>query len=259
MNAISVCLLSGGIDSTVAATALAQSGVRRITLLTLMYGQGAEAAERVQAARVADWLMDRFPHVTDHVVLDITGGARRQQGPVARSSLSQGFVGWRSPLSGWELAGYPSTRDEAFTLIAAAGAEARLRDFDDADAAEVILATNKDDVANFPDLSGENFTRHLQAILDKKLMPLRGKPVRIRLPLIDLSKAEVVQLGARIGAPLELTWSCYFGEPGRPCRACDQCRWRQKAFAAAGIRDRACEPVAPPAEKSTVDFAVSPL
>jgi 7-cyano-7-deazaguanine synthase len=239
MTNIIVCLLSGGIDSTVAATQACRVSDGQVYFLTIFYGQGAEKAERVHAPRVADWFLDRFPNAREHFVMDIGGRSRANKGAGegSQSSWSQGFVGWRSPRKGWEKAGYPSTRDEVFTLIAAAGAEARLRDNPDATSAEVIIATNADDLQNFPDLEASNFLGHLQQILDGKVMPQEGRPVRISMPLIDLTKAEVVALGKEIGAPLELTWSCYFGEPDKPCGECDQCKWRAAAFEDAGAVD----------------------
>jgi 7-cyano-7-deazaguanine synthase len=52
----------------------------------------------------------------------------------------------------------------------------------------------------------------------------------------------VIERGKAVGAPLHLTWSCYFGEPGAPCGSCDQCGWRNAAFRAAGIEDEALLP-----------------
>lgn len=61
--------------------------------------------------------------------------------------------------------------------------------------------------------------------------------MKIALPLIGLMKYEVIQKGIEISAPLELTWSCYFGKPGEPCYACDQCTWRADAFKKADVQD----------------------
>ena len=221
-----VCLLSGGIDSTVAAALAARDARNRVTLLSIYYGQGAEEAERVVSRRVGEWLVSHFPNVVDHEVLEIHG-------------TQQGFVGWRTPSRGWPQAGYPSTRDEVFALIAAAGLEARLCDVAETTEGEVVLATNADDVKNFSDIDPDTYRVDLNRVLARKVMPQAGKPMRISLPLIDKTKAEVVRLGVEIGAPLHLTWSCYFGEPEKPCGACDQCRWRRDAFAYAGLSDPA--------------------
>jgi 7-cyano-7-deazaguanine synthase len=246
---IVVVLLSGGIDSTVAATLKAKDDSNIVYLLSVLYGQGAEGAEKLQSRVVADWLLSKFQNVVEHFEIEMRGGVRASKTTLSdfdhspESRLRQvpvsGFVGWRQPVNSWPQAGYPSTRDETFTLMAAAGAEARLRDIEFAGSGQVILATNHDDVENFSDIRRETYEHHLNAILADKLIPQSGKPLRIELPLIELSKSQVVELGVRVGAPLHLTWSCYFGNSGSPCGTCDQCRWRLEAFRAAGLVDPA--------------------
>jgi 7-cyano-7-deazaguanine synthase len=245
---IIVVLLSGGIDSTVAATLKALDETNIVYLLSIYYGQGAEDAERIQSRKVADWLLSKFDNVVEHFEIEMRGASRANKAKVTRVGLSDlqlhrvpvsGFVGWRQPAAGWPQAGYPSTRDETFALMAAAGAEARLRDIEFAAEAQVVLATNKDDTENFADICKENYEHHLNAVLADKLIPQSGRPLLVNLPLIDLTKAQVVEQGIAIGAPLHLTWSCYFGSPGLPCEKCDQCRWRSNAFRAAGSHDLA--------------------
>lgn len=63
-----------------------------------------------------------------------------------------------------------------------------------------------------------------------------GAQVKIKTPLIDKSKKEIVELAKRLKAPLELTWSCYKGGK-RPCGVCDSCLLRTKGFKEAGILD----------------------
>jgi 7-cyano-7-deazaguanine synthase len=65
--------------------------------------------------------------------------------------------------------------------------------------------------------------------------------IRIRTPLIELTKAEIVRLAQDLGVPLELTHSCYDPDAsGRPCGACDSCLLRAKGFREAGMADPAC-------------------
>jgi 7-cyano-7-deazaguanine synthase len=56
--------------------------------------------------------------------------------------------------------------------------------------------------------------------------------------LIEMTKAQIIRLGLRLGVPYELTWSCYVGGR-RPCGSCDSCRFRAKGFRQAGIDDPA--------------------
>lgn len=238
----SIVLLSGGIDSTVAAVMKANEPTTLVHLLTVLYDQGAMDSERIYAYKVADWLLSNFVNVVEHFEITIGGSVRTHKSGVAIGGVPQqmaraeptGFVGWRRPGTPSEKAGYPSTRDEAFVLLAAAGAEARLRDLTFVQEAEIVLATNRDDLSNYDDIFFENYATHLTAILDRKHMALNGRPVKIDLPLIGLTKAEVVQRGLELGAPLEITWSCYFGTDETPCGYCDQCRWRSEAFKSLG-------------------------
>jgi 7-cyano-7-deazaguanine synthase len=65
---------------------------------------------------------------------------------------------------------------------------------------------------------------------------VEGRPVQIRTPLLDLTKAGIAQLGIELGAPLHLTWSCYRGGPS-PCGTCDACVLRARGFEEAGVAD----------------------
>jgi 7-cyano-7-deazaguanine synthase len=241
LEKIVVVLLSGGLDSCVSATLKAQEKETQVHLLTIDYGQGGRP-ELLQADKIAAWLAGHYDNVVEHFKLEITGHVGFHKDKTRANSLLEGFVGWRRPTSKYSSlhlpSGYPSTRDEAFALIAAAGAEARLLDYASASRGEVVLSTTRDDVRNFPDIDMRTYTQDLNAVLSRKEVPRRlGKSISIDLPLIGMSKAEIVKLGVKINAPIELTWSCYAGEPQKPCRECDQCYWRMDAFKAAGVID----------------------
>lgn len=60
-------------------------------------------------------------------------------------------------------------------------------------------------------------------------------------PLMALSKTDIVRLGAKLGVPFELTWSCYNGGD-KPCGHCDSCKLRARGFAEAGVKDGSVEP-----------------
>ena len=65
-------------------------------------------------------------------------------------------------------------------------------------------------------------------------------PIRVETPIIHMSKSEIVNMGIKLGAPLEFTWSCYHGGPV-PCGKCDSCLLRAKGFRDAGVLDPALE------------------
>jgi 7-cyano-7-deazaguanine synthase len=126
---------------------------------------------------------------------------------------------------------YVPARNLIFLSVAMGVAEAR-----DADA--VYLGVNALDYSGYPDCRPEfiHSFRSTAALALKR--GVEGNPVDIRTPLIDLTKADIVRLGTEVGAPLELTWSCYLGFD-RPCGECDSCRLRAKGFSEAGIADPA--------------------
>ena len=63
-----------------------------------------------------------------------------------------------------------------------------------------------------------------------------GKKIEIKVPLLNKTKAEIVELGKSLGVPFELTWSCYKGGE-YPCLRCDACRLRARGFKKAGLID----------------------
>jgi 7-cyano-7-deazaguanine synthase len=63
-----------------------------------------------------------------------------------------------------------------------------------------------------------------------------GKPIQIKYPLINMTKAEIVKEGVRLNVPFHLTWSCYKGGD-KACGKCDSCILRLKGFKEAGIED----------------------
>jgi 7-cyano-7-deazaguanine synthase len=126
---------------------------------------------------------------------------------------------------------YVPARNLIFLAVAMGVAEAR-----DADA--VYLGVNALDYSGYPDCRPEFIDSFRQTAALALKRGVEGRPVDIRTPLIDLSKADIVRLGVEVGAPLELTWSCYLGGD-RPCGECDACRLRAKGFAEAGVDDPA--------------------
>jgi 7-cyano-7-deazaguanine synthase len=94
------------------------------------------------------------------------------------------------------------------------------------------------DYSGYPDCRPEFIESFRQTAALALKRGVEGRPVDIRTPLIDLTKADIVRLGVEVGAPLDLTWSCYLGVD-RPCGECDACRLRAKGFAEAGMDDPA--------------------
>jgi 7-cyano-7-deazaguanine synthase len=214
----SLVILSGGLDSTVCMALAAAEGP--VVALTFDYGQ-RHWHEIDHAAGVAGF------YRADHLVvrLDLTGwgGSALTDSSVA---VPHGEVAAPGiPVT------YVPARNLIFLSVAMGVAEARSLD-------EVYLGVNGLDYSGYPDCRPEfveSFERTAALALKRGV---EGRPVRVRTPLISLTKAEIVRLGVERGAPLHLTWSCYEGGTV-PCGSCDSCALRAKGFAEAGIDDPA--------------------
>lgn len=114
-------------------------------------------------------------------------------------------------------------RNTVFTSIALSYAESNDTDI-------IIVGWNGEEGTTFPDNSKEYLNEF------NKLINV-GSPEKIRIeaPCIDLNKEEIVKLGVEIGAPIDLSYSCYKGET-EPCGVCESCMRRKRAFKKIGIK-----------------------
>ena len=123
---------------------------------------------------------------------------------------------------GGNFKGIPSTyvpaRNTIFLSFALSYAEA-------IGAKAIFIGANAIDFSGYPDCRPQ-FYRAFQKVIEQGT---KAKKIKIITPLINMTKAEIVRLGVKLGAPLELTWSCYAGGL-KPCGVCDSCRIRQKGF-----------------------------
>jgi 7-cyano-7-deazaguanine synthase len=105
-----------------------------------------------------------------------------------------------------------------------------------ASAGSVYIGAHQLDYSNYPDCR-EEFFRSFQKAADRGTRAgVEGAPIKIRTPVLNSTKKEIILKGAELGVPFEHTWSCYRG--GRkPCGGCESCIFRLKAFRDAGIAD----------------------
>lgn len=227
---LAVCLLSGGLDSAVAATIAKRSGYK-LYLLSMKYGQRL-VKELAFAKRVAAFL-----EPVEHKVINIDGFKEVSFSPITGQKpvpkdrdLSEQVK--TTPLI------YPPGRDPFILVLAAAWVESLwLANVDGISEAKVFIGTNAYDSVAYPDCSLEFYNQFNNLLkVSTKMGRDYGKYIEVVAPLIDKSKNDVVRLGLSIGAPLHLTWSCYGGGE-RACGRCDACKLRLKAFAAAGVSD----------------------
>jgi 7-cyano-7-deazaguanine synthase len=215
-----VVLASGGLDSCVAsALAVDRHGPGAVALLHVSYGQRTAAREERSMHAIADRL-----GVARRLVIPLPG-----LGAMGGSSLTDAS----RPLPGGvvrEGEAIPSTyvpfRNTVLCSLGVAWAEAL-------GARTVMLGAVQSDRAGYPDCRAE-YIEALNRLIEAGTRPETG--ILVEAPLIAMNKAEIVRLGASLGAPFELSWSCY-GEEGPACGRCESCRSRLAGFRDAGLDD----------------------
>jgi len=213
-----VVLISGGMDSAVAA-GLAREAGSRIYALSFDYGQ-RHRVEIKAAKKVAAWL-PAVEHKVIRVELDKIGG----------SALTDMIPVPKSGKSGAIPATYVPSRNIIFLSVALAWAEV-------IGAERIVIGANAIDFSGYPDCRPA-FIRAFQRVAAVGTKAgAEGKAIRIWAPLMRMSKAEIVREGIRLGLDFSITNSCYDPGPrGRPCGRCDSCRLREKGFREAGAKD----------------------
>ena len=213
-------LLSGGLDSTT-ALAVARSQGLTCYALTVKYGQ-LHQIELLAAARVAQAL-----GAAEHRVVEV------DLGPLARSALTspQIAVPKDRPLAEIGAPGdVPSTyvpaRNTVLLALALAWAESL-------GAREIFVGVNVLDASGYPDCRPE-FVRAFEALAQ---VATRTGGFRVRAPLIELTKAQIIRQGIALGVDYAMTHSCYDPQGDAACGRCDACVLRRKGFVEAGVSD----------------------
>ena len=102
----------------------------------------------------------------------------------------------------------------------------------------IFIGAHSEDYSGYPDCRPEFYRAFNRVVNVGTKAGVERKGVKIITPLIDKGKAQIIRLGAKLGVPFKLTWSCYRGA-GRPCGRCDSCYFRSKGFQEAGLADPA--------------------
>lgn len=216
-----ISVLSGGLDCTIATSVFAKD--YEIHAITFDYGQKAFMRE-AQAAREICSKMG-----WTHEVIDLPWLAKISNSSLNTSEeipeLSENDLddlekSMQSASSVWVPA-----RNMVFTSIAVSYAES-------IGAEKIIVGWDAEEAATFPDNSKE-FLETFNDLVDVG----SPKKIEIEAPLIDLNKEEIVKLGLDIGAPIELSYSCYKGRD-KQCGVCESCVRRKRAFKNVGEKDK---------------------
>jgi len=212
-----VVLLSGGLDSATVLAIARDSGLECHTL-ALDYGQ-RHRAELIAAQRIATALKARTHRV---VAVDLTsiGGSALTDNIEVPDAGGQGI-----PIT------YVPARNTVLLAIALGLAETL-------EAGRIFIGVNAVDYSGYPDCRPAFIAAFEDLANVATKMTTEGRRIAIDTPLIHLSKAEIIQLGTRLGLDYGMTVSCYRADPdGRACGRCDSCALRRQGFEQAGIPD----------------------
>jgi 7-cyano-7-deazaguanine synthase len=219
-RARAVLLLSGGLDSTT-LLALAQAEGFEVFALSFRYGQ--RNVRELDAARLIASAAQVAQHRVAEIDLRMFGGsALTADLVVPKDAVGEGDI----PIT------YVPARNTIFLSFALAWAEVL-------GATNIFIGVNALDYSGYPDCRPafiEAFER--MANLATRAGVEGTAPVRIRTPLIQMTKSEIITTGVRLGVDYARTMSCYDPDPeGRACGHCDACLLRRRGFAQAGVPD----------------------
>jgi 7-cyano-7-deazaguanine synthase len=210
-----VVLLSGGMDSCVCAALAARD--HEAAAVHVSYGQRTEQRERQSFLAICERLKIRNKLIVRNEAFRAIGGSALTDPNIAvpeSHALGPGI-----PVT------YVPFRNAHFLAVAVSWAEVL-------GAEKVYIGAVEPDSSGYPDCRPAYYTAFNEVV---KAGTKEGR-IQVVTPLIAMRKAEIVRLGLELGAPFDLTWSCYSRED-EACGVCDSCVLRLRAFAAAGAKD----------------------
>lgn len=213
-----VVLLSGGLDSAT-VLAIAKSQGYECYCLSLDYHQRHVA--ELQAAKRVGAALGAKQHKTAQLDLSMFGGSALTDSTIdVPESPSEGI-----PVT------YVPARNTIMLSLALAWAEVL-------EAQDIFIGVNALDYSGYPDCRGE-YVKAFQAMANLATKSaVEGKTITVHAPLIDMTKAQIIQQGNALGLDYGLTVSCYqANHQGQACGMCDSCRFRRDGFKSAGIAD----------------------
>ena len=215
---LAVALISGGLDSMVAAAMMRAQGYRLLAL-SVDYNQRHQI-ELAAARRIAS-AFDAERHVVLPLDLRAFGGSAL----TAEIDVPKAGVGDDIPIT------YVPARNTIFLSLSLGWAEA-------ANARDLVIGVNALDYSGYPDCRPEFIAAFEDMAALATKAGVEGDRFRIHAPLQHMTKADIVREGTRLGLDLGMSWSCYDPAPGGlHCGLCDSCRLRARGFEEAGIAD----------------------
>jgi 7-cyano-7-deazaguanine synthase len=210
-----VILLSGGLDST---TCMSIANKEGYALYPISFDYGQRHNKELKAAKS----VAQFYKVKEHQIfhIDNVGGSALTDVSIQVPEYNQNG---EIPVT------YVPARNILFLSYAVGYAEV-------IGAEAIYIGVSAVDYSGYPDCRPEFIEAFQQAIVKGTKVGTEGKPLTIKAPLIQLSKAETIKVANQNGAPLYLTTSCYRGGE-EACGTCDSCKLRLRGFAEAKLKD----------------------
>ena len=213
-----VILLSGGLDSAT-TLAIARAEGYECFALSCLYGQ-RHTAELEAARRIADALGAAAHRQIEIPIGQFGGSALTDEALAVPENCGKGI-----PIT------YVPARNTVLLSLALAWAEVL-----DADA--IFIGVNAVDYSGYPDCRPEFIEAFQRLVAVATKRTVEGSRITLEAPLIELSKAEIIEHGSVLGVDYSLTVSCYQADhQGLACGRCDACRIRADGFDAAGVDD----------------------
>ncbi len=210
-----VVLLSGGMDSCVCAALAARD--YDVAAVHVSYGQRTEERERQSFLAICRRLNILDKLMVRNDALRVIGGSALTDDTIAVPEAEN--VGHSIPVT------YVPFRNAHFLAVAVSWAEVL-------GAKKVYIGAVEPDSSGYPDCRPAYYDAFNQVVR----MGTKEGRIEIVTPLIAMRKDEIVRLGLELGAPFDLTWSCY-SRDDQACGVCDSCALRLRAFETAGMSD----------------------
>jgi len=213
-----IVLLSGGLDS---ATVLALARKQGLDCYTLSFDYGQKTRAELEAAVQIATTLGAADHQCLRLDLGKIGGsALTDEGIAVPEKETEGI-----PVT------YVPARNTVFLSFALGWAEVLGAD-------RIFIGINAVDYSGYPDCRPEFVSAFERMANLATKAGVEGITIKIETPLIDLSKAEIIEQGTALGLDYAMTVSCYQADPqGNACGKCDSCRLRKRGFEDAGISD----------------------
>lgn len=213
-----VVLFSGGLDST---TLLAKALAAGFEVYALSFNYGQRHQSELKAALKLSKDMGAKDHKVISLDLRAIGGSALTDEEIDVPEVASDGI----PVT------YVPARNTVFLSIAMGYAEVL-------GAHSIFIGVNAVDYSGYPDCRPEYIAAFQQMADLATKEGVEGESIRIETPLVDLTKAEIINLGLELGVDYQKTVSCYQADSeGVACGKCDSCRLRQEGFRAAGVQD----------------------